>query len=52
MRRASPARANLMGELSLSWDDERVDRQEILGELGRAGFHPARETSPEPAGRE
>jgi Cu+-exporting ATPase len=46
------ARANLMGELSLSWDDERVDRQEILGELGRAGFHPARETSPEPAGRE
>ena len=34
------ARANLMGEVTLSWDDERVERDAIVAALGRAGFHP------------
>jgi copper chaperone CopZ len=35
------AHANLMGEVSLSWDDERIDREAVLGALWRAGFRPA-----------
>jgi copper chaperone CopZ len=35
------ARANLMGEVSLSFDDARVDLETIVGALARAGFHPA-----------
>ena len=35
------ARANLMGEVTVSWDDERVARDEIVAALGRAGFRPA-----------
>lgn len=34
------AHANLMGEVTLSWDDERVEREAVLAALGRAGFHP------------
>jgi copper chaperone CopZ len=34
------ARANLMGEVTVSWDDERVEREAIVAALGRAGFHP------------
>ena len=34
------ANANLMGEVHLSWDDERVDRETILAALARAGFRP------------
>jgi copper chaperone CopZ len=34
------ARANLMGEVTLSWDDERVERDAIVAALGSAGFHP------------
>ncbi|HEY7561676.1 MAG TPA: heavy-metal-associated domain-containing protein [Gaiellaceae bacterium] len=34
------ARANLMGEVTLSWDDERVEREAIVAALGSAGFHP------------
>jgi copper chaperone CopZ len=34
------ARANLMGEVSLSWDDERVSRADILAALTAAGFKP------------
>ena len=33
------AHANLLGEVTLSWDDERVDREEIVAALARAGFH-------------
>ena len=33
------ATANLMGEVQLSWDDERTDRDAILAALARAGFH-------------
>jgi len=32
------ANANLMGQVALAWDDERVDREEIVAALGRAGF--------------
>ena len=32
--------ANLMGEVRLSWDDERTDKGAILSALARAGFHP------------
>jgi copper chaperone CopZ len=32
------ANANLMGELSLSWDEERLPRAEIVAALERAGF--------------
>jgi copper chaperone CopZ len=32
------AHANLLGEVTLSWDDERVDREEIVAALDRAGF--------------
>ena len=32
------ATANLMGQVSLAWDDEQVDRETILDALARAGF--------------
>jgi copper chaperone CopZ len=35
------ANANLMGEVTLSWDDERTDRDALLGAMSRAGFRPA-----------
>jgi copper chaperone CopZ len=35
------ANANLMGELTLAWDDERLAREEIVAALERAGFQPA-----------
>jgi copper chaperone CopZ len=34
------ANANLMGQVSLTWDDERVDREEIVERMARAGFRP------------
>ncbi len=34
------ANANLMGQVSLSWDDEQLDRSVILDALARAGFRP------------
>jgi copper chaperone CopZ len=41
------ASANLMGELTLAWDDERTDREALLAALGKAGF---RETAYLPPG--
>lgn len=35
------ANANLMGQVTLSWDDERLARDEIVATLTRAGFRPA-----------
>jgi len=35
------ANANLMGVVSLSWDDERTDRGRLLDAMSRAGFHEA-----------
>jgi copper chaperone CopZ len=32
------ASANLMGQVQLSWDDERTDREQIVEALSRAGF--------------
>jgi copper chaperone CopZ len=32
--------ANLMGQVQLSWDDERTDREAIVATLSRAGFYP------------
>ena len=32
------ANANLMGELTLAWDDDRTDRDALLAKLARAGF--------------
>jgi copper chaperone CopZ len=35
------ATANLMGQVTLSWDDERTDREAILARLAGGGFHQA-----------
>ena len=32
------ANANLMGQVSLAWDDERTSREAILEQLAKAGF--------------
>ena len=32
------ANANLIGEVTLSWDDEQVGREEILARLAEHGF--------------
>jgi copper chaperone CopZ len=34
------ANANLMGEVTLSWDDERLAMRGILAALARGGFVP------------
>jgi copper chaperone CopZ len=33
------ANANLMGQVSLAWNDERTDRDAILEAMARGGFH-------------
>ena len=35
------ANANLMGQVALTWDDERLRREEILDAMAKAGFRPA-----------
>ena len=35
------ANANLMGHVTLSWDDEQLDHDQILAALARGGFYPA-----------
>jgi copper chaperone CopZ len=32
------ANANLMGEVTLSWDEERTDRDALVAAMSRAGF--------------
>ena len=32
------ANANLMGEVTLAWDDERTSREDIVALLARSGF--------------
>jgi len=34
------ANANLVGQVMLSWDDERIAREDILRTLEHAGFAP------------
>jgi copper chaperone CopZ len=33
------ANANLMGQVSLTWNDERTNREAILDAMSRGGFH-------------
>ena len=37
------ANANLLGQVTLSWDEAQTDRESLVGALARAGF---RETQP------
>jgi copper chaperone CopZ len=32
------ANANLLGQVTLSWDDERTSREQILAAMARGGF--------------
>ena len=34
------ANANLMGQVTLAWDEEQLPREEIVAALERAGFRP------------
>jgi len=34
------ANANLMGQVTIAWDDDRVAREQILAALAAAGFRP------------
>jgi len=34
------ANANLMGLVTLSWDDERTSRDDLLAAMARGGFRP------------
>jgi copper chaperone CopZ len=34
------ANANLMGEVILSWDDDKTSREALLKEMARVGFYP------------
>jgi copper chaperone CopZ len=34
------ANANLMGQVTLSWDDERTSRNDLLAAMARGGFRP------------
>jgi copper chaperone CopZ len=34
------ANANLMGQVTLAWDDEQTSRQALVEKLSRAGFRP------------
>ena len=36
------ANANLMGQVSLTWDDERTSREALLDAMARGGFTPLR----------
>jgi copper chaperone CopZ len=33
------ANANLMGEVTLTWDETRTDRSSLLAAMSKAGFH-------------
>jgi hypothetical protein len=35
------ANANLMGQVTLSWDDEKTDRDALVAAMARGGFRPA-----------
>jgi len=34
------ANANLIGQVTLSWDDERTSRDDLLTAMARGGFRP------------
>jgi copper chaperone CopZ len=33
------ANANLVGDVTLTWNEERTSRDELLAALGKGGFH-------------
>jgi hypothetical protein len=33
------ANANLLGDVTLSWDDQKTSREVLLAEMARVGFH-------------
>jgi copper chaperone CopZ len=33
------ANANLMGQVSLAWDDEKTSREALVAAMAKAGFH-------------
>jgi copper chaperone CopZ len=33
------ASASLMGDVTLTWDEERTSREELVAKMGQAGFH-------------
>lgn len=35
------ARGNLLGEITLTYDDERTNREALLAAMARGGFHEA-----------
>ena len=35
------ANANLLGQLTVSWDDDRTSREALLGAIAKAGFYEA-----------
>jgi copper chaperone CopZ len=38
------ARATLTGEVSLTWDDQQLERSDIVAALARAGFHTSNQS--------
>jgi copper chaperone CopZ len=34
------ANANLLGEVTLSWDEDRTDRDALVATMAKAGFRP------------
>ncbi len=34
------ANANLMGQVTLTWDEARTSREELVGAMAKAGFRP------------
>ncbi len=43
------ASANLMGQVTLAWDDEQTDLPSLLGAMAAGGFHPGGPGRGEPA---
>ncbi len=40
------ANANLMGQVSLAWDDEQTSRDQILAAMARGGFRELESVQP------
>ena len=34
------ASASLMGDVTLTWDEDRTSREELVALMAKAGFHP------------
>jgi copper chaperone CopZ len=34
------ANASLMGDVTLTWDEDRTSREELVAVMAKAGFHP------------